>query len=173
METATSTSCKKIFGPPSGHVLLDKVYGGPMTVLLPIAPLPLKNSCWTSLETGSSAVGHTLRDQRILQIWILWILLLGLSSKKMYSAKPTTVDELINVVDNFQKNIARMSVTVYHLMFWSGRISVCSKMEATSSTFYKMYFLFLIIENPLFQNVLVYYSSFVLNITMNKGPLKI
>ena len=45
-------------------------------------------------------------------------------------------------------------------MFSSGRISVCSNIEATSSTFYKMYFLLLIIKNPLFLNILVHYFSF-------------
>ena len=44
-KTATSTSCKGIFAPPSVHVFIDKVYDECRTVILPISPLPLKNSC--------------------------------------------------------------------------------------------------------------------------------
>ena len=44
-------------------------------------------------------------------------------------------------------------------------------MEAASSIFYKIQFLVLIIKNPLFLNILVYFSFFVIR-TMNKEPLK-
>ena len=58
-------------------------------------------------------------------------------------------------------------------MFWSGRIFVYSKMEVTSSTFYKKYFFLLIIKNLLFLNILVYYFPFFVIIAINKKLLNI
>ena len=150
-----------------------QVYGGCRTVLLPIAPLPPKNSCWTSLEAESSAVEHSCVESAFSRFESFEFLLLDLSSKRSYSAKPTTVEKLINVAKRFseehRENVFQgqgIFQCVLHLIF--GRISVCSKMEATSSTLYKMYFLLLIIKNPLFLNIFVYYFSFFVIITISK-----
>ena len=80
--------------------------------------------------------------------------------------------QLINVVKIF---LEEHRENVLHSEALNGlkRISVCSKIEATSSTFYRMYFFLLIIKKPLFLNTLVYYFSFFVSITMNKEPLKI
>ena len=50
---------------------------------------------------------------------------------------------------------------------------MCSKIEAASSNFYKMYFLLLKIKNSLFLKNLVYYFSFLVIKAMNKEPLKL
>ena len=143
-----------------------------MTMLLPIAPQPLKNSHWKSLEAESSAVRHRLRGQRILQIWSLWIFYWALAQEEVYPAKPTTVGELTIVEKRFSEEHRANVLHSVALNVLKRVISVKSKRNACFSTFYKMYLLLLIIKNSLFLNILVYNFSFFAIITMNKEPIK-
>ena len=80
-----------------------------------------------------------------------------LAQKEVYSAKLTTVDELINVVERFSEE-HRENVLHSVALNVLKRANLC--VQQNGGHFYKMYFLLLIIKNPLFLNILVYYFSF-------------
>ena len=91
----------------------------------------------------------------------------------MYSTKTSIVDELINVVKRFSENHRENVLHSVAQCFEAGEALCAAKLRSLPTPSIKCNILLLTIKNPLFPNILVYYFSFFVIITINKEPPKI